>query len=58
VVVYVGSNDGKLYAFDAATCALLWTATTGLNTPSSPALANGVVYVGSTDHKLYAYNLP
>ena len=58
-VVYVGSGDGKLYAFDAAgttgcsgtaprTCAPLWTAATGGAVSSSPAVANGVVYVGST----------
>jgi outer membrane protein assembly factor BamB len=55
-VVYVGSNDGNLYAFDAAgagctgspkTCAPLWTAPTGSPVYSSPAVANGVVYVSS-----------
>ncbi len=68
-VVYVGSEDGKMYAFDAAgassctgsfptkTCQPLWTAATGGNIDSSPAVANGVVYVGSEDYKLYAYSL-
>ena len=52
-MVYVGSEDGKLYAFavgcrhDGGTCSPLWTATTGNNGVSSPAVANGVVYVGS-----------
>ena len=65
-VVYVGSNDNKLYAFDAAghtncsgipkTCTPLWTATTGARVVSSPAVANGVVYVGSFDNKLYAFD--
>ena len=60
-VVYIGSNDHTLYAFDAAgcsginPCAPLWTATTGNAIDSSPAVANGVVYVGSNDGKLYAY---
>lgn len=64
-VVYVGSGDGKLYAFDERgqesctgsprTCAPLWTA--AANTfISSPAVANGVVYIGSFDKKLYAYD--
>jgi outer membrane protein assembly factor BamB len=67
-VVYIGSTDTKLYAFDAAgmtscagtpkTCAPLWTATTGSSILSSPAVANGVVYIGSNDNKLYAYHLP
>lgn len=60
-VVYVGSDDGKLYAFSTACdeCTgggqLLWTGTTGGAIHSSPAVANGVVYVGSDDAKLYAF---
>jgi outer membrane protein assembly factor BamB len=65
-VVYIGSEDDKLYAFDAAgktncsgtpkTCAPLWTATTGGLVESSPAVASGVVYIGSTDNKFYAFD--
>jgi outer membrane protein assembly factor BamB len=57
-VVYVGSKDDKLYAFNAATGALKsgFPATTGSDIYSSPAVANGVVYVGSIDGKLYAFN--
>lgn len=67
--VYVGSFDRKLYAFDAAgstncsgspgsakSCTPLWTATTGGEIESSPAVANGVVYVGSDDGSVYAYD--
>ncbi|MDP1807650.1 MAG: PQQ-binding-like beta-propeller repeat protein, partial [Acidimicrobiales bacterium] len=65
--VYVGSDDGKLYAFDAAgvtncsagpprTCSPLWTAATGGAIRSSPAVADGTVYVGSDDGKLYAFD--
>jgi outer membrane protein assembly factor BamB/uncharacterized membrane protein YoaK (UPF0700 family) len=60
-VVYVGSHDGKLYAYavgcasGGGTCTPLWTATTGVGIFSSPAVANGVVYVGSEDGKLYAF---
>jgi outer membrane protein assembly factor BamB len=63
---YVGSNDGKLYAFDAAgstncsgsptTCTPLWTAATGDIVISSPVVTNGVVYVGSGDGRLYAFD--
>jgi len=66
-VVYVGSGDGKLYAFDAAgstnctvtptSCNPLWTGTAGNAVFSSPAVANGRVYVGSDDSKLYAFGL-
>ena len=56
-VVYVGSDDGNLYAYKATTGALLWSATTGSYVTSSPAVANGVVYVGSYDYNLYAFAL-
>jgi len=62
-VVYVGSDDGMLYAFDArgceqAVCGPLWTSpATGDALYSSPAVVNGVVYIGSLDHKLYSYHL-
>jgi outer membrane protein assembly factor BamB len=54
-VVYVGSYDDKLYAFDAATGHLIWSTATNDKIYSSPAVANGVVYVGSEDRKLYAF---
>lgn len=67
-VLYVGSNDSKLYAFDAAgvqgcsgapsTCAPLWSTITGGAVRSSPAVANGVVYVGSDDASLHAFAPP
>jgi outer membrane protein assembly factor BamB len=56
-VVYIGGEDGKLYAFRAGTGALLWTAPTGGDIIyASPAIDSGIVYVGSTDDKLYAFN--
>lgn len=55
-VVYVGSDDDKLYALNATTGAVLWTAPTGGDVDSSPTVANGVVYVGSDDGKLYAFD--
>ena len=51
-VVYVGSDDGNVYALNAATGAKLWSYATG-KLESSPAVANGVVYVG-TDERLCA----
>src|ERR1017187_3624227 len=54
-VVYVGSADNNLYAFNAATGQRIWTAGTYRSVLSSPAVANGVVYVGSDDAKLYAF---
>jgi outer membrane protein assembly factor BamB/phospholipase C len=54
---YVGSNDGKVYAFPPGcktTCPPKWTATTGGAVSSSPVLGSGNAYVGSADGKLYA----
>jgi len=55
-VVYVGSFDHKLYAFDAVTGEQKWVALTGNIIYSSPAVANGLVYVGSVDKKFYAFD--
>jgi glucose dehydrogenase len=55
-VVYVGSDDGDLYALNASTGAILWSYTTGGPVTSSPAVVNGVVYVGSSDRNVYALN--
>ena len=60
-VVYVGSEDGKLYAYavgcasGGGTCTPIWTGATGATIGSTPAVSNGVVYVGSDDTKLYAF---
>ncbi len=59
-VTYVGSDDGKLYAFSTtcgtggASCDPLWTATTGGAIHSSPSVASGRVYVGSNSGTFYA----
>jgi outer membrane protein assembly factor BamB len=55
-IVYVGSSDGHLYAFDARTGAPVWQAATGGPILSSPAVANGLVYVGSNDGWIYAFD--
>jgi outer membrane protein assembly factor BamB len=53
-IVYVGSGDGHLYAYDARTGAPVWQAATGSSIFSSPAVVDGVVYVGSNDGRVYA----
>jgi outer membrane protein assembly factor BamB len=55
-VVYAGSDDGNVYALNAATGAKLWSYTTAAPVESSPAVAKGTVYVGSDDHNVYALN--
>ena len=54
-VLYVGADDSKLYAINAISGKMLWTATTSNYISSSPAVANGIVYVSSRDEKLYAF---
>ena len=56
-VVYLSSQDHKLYALNAISGAILWSYTTGDSIDSSPAVVDGVVYVGSFDGKVYAFHL-
>ena len=56
-VVYIGSQNGKLYAFNALTGATIWTYTTGNTIASSPTIADGIVYIGSFDNNLYALDV-
>jgi hypothetical protein len=55
-VVYVGSDDGNLFAVDAVDGTERWVFATGEWIESSPAVVDGVVYVGSGDKNLYALN--
>ncbi len=58
-MVYVGSRDKRLYAFDATcrnACQPLWSFLTGSDIYSSPAVAGGMVYIGSDDGKFYAFD--
>jgi eukaryotic-like serine/threonine-protein kinase len=52
--VYIGSDDGNLYALNARNGSLLWQYTTGGPIKSTPCLANNTIYVGSNDKFLYA----
>lgn len=53
-VLYFGSDDGNVYAVDAATGLQTWKFTTGGPAPSSPAIADGRAYFASYDGKFYA----
>lgn len=52
--IYIGSDDGKVYALDSSTGQERWVVETGDTVTSSPAVANGTVYVGSFDTNIYA----
>jgi outer membrane protein assembly factor BamB len=54
--VYLGSTDGKMYAYGATTGHLLWATSTGGYVYSSPAVAAGLVLAGSYDHDFYAFD--
>jgi len=53
--VFVGSDDGRLYAFGAGRGRALWSARTGGAIRSSAAVAGRRVFVGSDDDHLYAF---
>jgi outer membrane protein assembly factor BamB len=53
-VVYFGSDDGSVYAVNAADGRQLWKHRTGGPVPATPAIAGDMLYVGSYDGKFYA----
>jgi outer membrane protein assembly factor BamB len=53
-LVYVGSNDGNLYALELGTGKARWTFHTDGELTSSPAYAQGRVYVTGGDGQIYA----
>ena len=53
-VVYVGSDDGNLYALVADSGELLWSFATGDVIRSIPTVFDGTVHFGSNDNHLYA----
>jgi outer membrane protein assembly factor BamB len=55
--VFVGGEDGKLYAVDASTGEEVWHFNTGRIVGDSPAVANNTVFVGSRNNNLYALDV-
>jgi len=52
--VYVGSDDGRLYALRTADGSKIWEFETKGQVTSSPAVADGIAYVSSLDGNVYA----
>ncbi len=52
--LFVGSEDGHLYAVNSSDGSKIWDFQTGDKITASPTLADGVIYVGSHDGKFYA----
>ena len=55
--VYVGSQDSKLYALDAATGAKRWEYKAGSWVESSPTVVGGMVYFGANDGEIYCLDI-
>jgi outer membrane protein assembly factor BamB len=52
--VFIGSTDGKLYAFDAISGSPLWTFDAGSPISGTPAMSGGILYLVSNGGKLVA----
>jgi len=46
-LVYVGSNDGYMYAFDAETGDVKWESQISNEVFPSPTVTDGIIYAGS-----------
>ena len=54
--VYIGSTDGKVYSFGAASGKLRWSQSTGGYVYSSPAVWRDRVFVGSYSQRFYCFD--
>jgi len=52
--VFIGSDDGNVYALAADTGAIIWSFLTQGQVWAAPAVADGKVFIGSLDHIFYA----
>ena len=56
-MVYIGSDDGYIYALNAVNGSLIWKYNTYGPVQSSPAVVDGVVYIGGYhSHAVFALN--
>ena len=53
-MVYVGSDDGWVYALNMSSGDLIWSFKTQGAVKSSPLLSDHILYVGSFDNRIYA----
>src|SRR6266567_120296 len=53
-VLYVGSDDGKVYAVNTSNGHPIWAFSTGAPVESSQTVVSGVVYATSSDNNVYA----
>jgi outer membrane protein assembly factor BamB len=55
-IVYIGSNNGSVFALDAVTGSRKWNTQLNSTIHSSPAVADGIVYIGLWNGRVYALN--
>ena len=55
-LLYIGSGDGYVYAFNATTGAQVWAAQTNNWVNATPTVDSGTVYCGSWDGNFYAWS--
>lgn len=55
-VVYIGSDDGNVYAINLTTGQKKWNFNANGPIWASPTVSGGIVYVGSTENNFYAIN--
>ena len=55
--VYVGANDGQIYALDTRHGRVIWRARTGGAVRGALATGHGLLFAGSDDGALYALDL-
>jgi outer membrane protein assembly factor BamB len=54
--IFIGSQNGKVYALNMSTGAQIWNYTTSSYIYSSPAVSNNIVYIGCYDGRVFALN--
>lgn len=54
--VFIGSEDHRMYCFDAVNGSVAWVYITGDMIVCSAAVVDGKVYFGSNDHNVYCLN--
>ena len=54
-VVYIGTRDGQLHAFDVASKAETWAYQLGGFVSAAPAISDGILYAASGDGNVYAF---
>ncbi len=56
-IVFIGTENGKLYAFDGGNGATIWTFIAGGPIVNSVAVDNGKVYLATLDGSIYGLNV-